>query len=69
MMKNNGWRIGIGELEVLDELVNLGVEKHLLFSVYSFLVEDPSRVRAFSGFPVEEHKDFLIQMIYGPEDF
>ena len=56
------------EEEVFEELVKIGIEKHLIYSAYSFLVEDPARVRVFFGFPVEERKDFLIQMMYGPED-
>ncbi|XVF38154.1 hypothetical protein REPUB_Repub20aG0075300 [Reevesia pubescens] len=56
------------EEEVFEELVNIGVEKHLIYSAYRFLIEDPARARAFFGFPAEERKDYLIQMMYGPED-
>lgn len=48
--------------------MNIGVEKHLVYGAYSFLIEDHARVRVFFGFPVEEREDILTQMMYEPED-
>lgn len=56
------------EEEVFAELVNIGVEKHLRYKAYTFLVEHPERARAFFGYPVDERKDFLLEMMYGPDD-
>ncbi|KAJ9182062.1 hypothetical protein P3X46_006095 [Hevea brasiliensis] len=56
------------EREVYAELVKIGVERHLRYTAYTFLTQDPARVRAFFGFPVNERKDFLLQMMYDPRD-
>ncbi|EEF45345.1 conserved hypothetical protein [Ricinus communis] len=56
------------EREVYAELVKIGLERHLRYTAYTFLTQDPVRVRAFFGYPVNERKDFLLQMMYGPQD-
>ncbi|KDP40120.1 hypothetical protein JCGZ_02118 [Jatropha curcas] len=56
------------EREIYAELVKIGVEKNVRFAAYTFLTKDPTKVRAFFGYPVDERKEFLIQMMYGPED-
>ncbi|PON80153.1 hypothetical protein PanWU01x14_006030 [Parasponia andersonii] len=56
------------EEEVFAELVNLGVDKRLRYRGYTFLTQNASRVRAFFGCPVEERKNFLLQLMYGPHN-
>uniref|UniRef100_A0A2P2MZ03 Uncharacterized protein MANES_03G183000 n=1 Tax=Rhizophora mucronata TaxID=61149 RepID=A0A2P2MZ03_RHIMU len=56
------------EAEVFAELLRIGIEQHLRYKAYSFLTSDPARVRALLGCPVDERKDLLRQMMYGPED-
>lgn len=56
------------EQEVFRELVNIGVEKQLRFRAYTFLIANARRVRAFFGCPVGERKEFLLQMMYSPQD-
>ena len=56
------------EEEVFAELVNLGVDKMIRYRAYTFLTENTSRVRAFFGCPVEDRKNFLLQLMYGPHN-
>ncbi|KAF4378859.1 hypothetical protein G4B88_008329 [Cannabis sativa] len=56
------------EEEVFAELVNLGVDKRLRYKAYTFLTQNASKVRAFFGCPVEERKNFLLQLMHGPHN-
>ncbi|KDP36781.1 hypothetical protein JCGZ_08072 [Jatropha curcas] len=56
------------EQEVFAELVKIGFERHLRYKAYTFLIADAGRVRAFFGCPAGERKDFLVQMMYNPEN-
>ena len=56
------------EEEVFSELVNLGVDKRLKYRAYTFLTQNALRVRAFFGCPVEERKNFLLQLMHGPHN-
>ncbi|XP_060961597.1 uncharacterized protein LOC133031866 [Cannabis sativa] len=56
------------EEEVFKELVSIGVDLQLRFRAYTFLIANAARVRAFFGCPVDERKDFLLQMMYSPQD-
>lgn len=56
------------EQEVFRELVRIGVERQLRFRAYTFLIANAGRVRAFFGCPIEERKEFLLQMMYSPQD-
>lgn len=56
------------EQEVFAELVKIGVERHLRYKAYTFLIANSGRVRAFFGCPAGERKEFLLQMMYSPEE-
>ncbi|EXB55017.1 hypothetical protein L484_007348 [Morus notabilis] len=56
------------EEEVFAELVNIGVDERLRYKAYTFLTQDATRVRAFFGCPVEERKNFVLQLMYGPRN-
>ncbi|EEF52875.1 uncharacterized protein At2g29880 [Ricinus communis] len=56
------------EQEVFTELVKIGVERHMRYKAYTFLIANAGRARAFFGCPSEERKEFLLQMMYSPED-
>ena len=56
------------EQEVFKELVSIGVDPLLRFRAYTFLIANAGRVRAFFGCPVDERKEFLLQMMYSPQD-
>lgn len=56
------------EQEVFSELVKIGVETHLRYKAYTFLVANSGRVRAFFGCPPGERREFLLHMMYSPDD-
>lgn len=56
------------EHEVFKELISIGIDLQLRFRAYTFLIANAGRVRAFFGCPVEERKEFLLQMMYSPQD-
>ncbi|XP_048332341.1 uncharacterized protein LOC107419794 isoform X2 [Ziziphus jujuba] len=56
------------EQEVFAELVNIGVDSQIRYRAYTFLISNAGRVRAFFGCPTDERKEFLLQMMYSPQD-
>ncbi|XP_030922744.1 uncharacterized protein LOC115949604 [Quercus lobata] len=63
-----GQSLVYSEEEVFAELVNMGCDKNLRYKAYTFLTQDAARVRAFFGCPTDERKDFLLQMMFSPQD-
>ena len=63
-----GQSLVYSEEEVFAELVNMGCDKNLRYKAYTFLTQDAARVRAFFGCPTNERKDFLLQMMFSPQD-
>lgn len=59
-------RLPISEREVWDHLVELGIEPHMQFNAYLFLIQKPDMVRAFLGCPMERRKELLLHMMFGP---
>jgi hypothetical protein len=56
------------EQEVFTELVKIGVDVHLRYRAYTFLVANAGRVRAFFGCPAEERKELLLHMMHSPPE-
>lgn len=56
------------EQEVFGELVKIGVESHLRYRAYTYLIANAGRVRAFFGCPAEERKEFLLHVMFNPEN-
>lgn len=56
------------EEDVFRELVNIGIDERLRYKAYNFLTQDATRVRALFGCPIEERKNFLLQLMYGPRN-
>ncbi|KAK9274377.1 hypothetical protein L1049_019191 [Liquidambar formosana] len=48
------------EEEVYDELMRLGVNREIRIKAYNFLIENPTKVKAVFGCPIEDHVQFLI---------
>lgn len=46
------------EQEVFEELVKIGVDAHLRYKAYTYLVANAGRGRAFFGCPAGERKEF-----------
>ncbi|GMY27510.1 hypothetical protein FCV25MIE_22752 [Fagus crenata] len=63
-----GQSLVYSEEEVFAELVKMGVGKKLRYKAYTFLTEDAARVRAFFGCPIDERRNFLLHLMYSPQD-
>ena len=59
-------RLPIPEQDMFHLLDEIGINSRLRMRAYLYLIKNPDMLRAFIGYPMEEHKELLFTMMSDP---
>ncbi|KAI9122552.1 hypothetical protein K1719_006392 [Acacia pycnantha] len=59
-------KLPIHEAEIWKLLGDLKIERQLFTRVYLYLLDNPERIRAVIGCPLDKRKELLLEMVFGP---